>query len=305
MKFYFTLQAKLFYRTIKDLEIHPLLAVLAVLGFFVGGSYVLFSKIGYAQYWYAGIGLFLTYLLGGKERNEFLKNLFTKDKYRLMRFCENMLVALPFILFLLFEGFFIVPACFIVLSTALSFYNNVGQSFFTIPTPFYKWPFEFTTGFRRNFWGFVVIYLLEIGAISAGNFNLGMFVMLTCFVLCQYFYFKIEPHFFVWVHAQTARDFVRNKMKIATIYSLITAFPLAILLTIYNPGYAHWVALGLVVGVVYCLVGAVAKYAYYPDELPIFHQTIIGVGLLVPPFSLILIPYFYALSIKSLKTHLK
>ncbi len=305
MKFYFTLQAKMFYRTIKDLEIHPLLALLAVIGFFIGGSYVLFLKIGYPHYWYGAIAISLAYLMGGKERTEFLKNLFTREKFRLIRLCENLLVVLPFILYLLYERHLVVPGCVLAAAALLSFYNNVGQSFFSIPTPFYRWPFEFTTGFRRFFWVFVLIYILTGAAISVDNVNLGIFVLLLCFVFCQYFYFKVEPHFFVWVHAQTPRDFVRGKMKVAAIYGLIMGLPLAVLLAAFYPESAHWIALALLVGIVYCLMGAAAKYAYYPDELPVFHQVIVGVGLFVPPLALLLIPYFYSLSVKSLKAYLK
>lgn len=305
MKFYFTLHFKMFYRKIKELEFHPLIAVIAILGSFIGGSYALFSKLNYAEYCYVVLCLILNYLLGGKERNEFLKNLFTKDKYRLVRLYENLLVSVPFIAFLIFKGFYLAPIYLIIGSAVLSLKNNVGQSFFTFPTPFSRWPFEFTTGFRQSFLVFVLMYLLAISAVSADNFNLGIFALLMCFIVCQYFHFKIEPHFYVWVHSQSAKKFVLKKMKIAAYYSLIITLPLAVLLTIYNWENTHWIVLALVIGVIYSMLGAAAKYAYYPSELTVFHQFIIAVGLLVPPISLLLILFFYSSSVKSLKTYLK
>ena len=42
----------------------------------------------------------------------------------------------------------------------------------TIPTPFSKKPFEFSTGFRRSFFMFPIAYILTFIAIRVDNFNL-------------------------------------------------------------------------------------------------------------------------------------
>jgi hypothetical protein len=41
--------------------------------------------------------------------------------------------------------------------------------------PFYKYPFEFTVGFRTNYFMFFITYFLAIMAIHVDNFNLGIF----------------------------------------------------------------------------------------------------------------------------------
>jgi hypothetical protein len=272
---------------------------------FVLVSYFFFERIAFPSYIYASIGVLAVYILGTVKRNEFLKNLFTKEKYRKVRLIENALVIAPFVAFLVFKLHFIEAGGVLLVAAVFSLYNRVHHRFAVIPTPFYKNPFEFVVGFRRTYWVFLLAYTLAIIGFFVENFNLAMFALIVVFLACQNFYFRLEPHFYVWIHKQSPEVFLKNKMKTAVLYSFIMTAPLIVALFILYPFNALWIGLLVVVGTLYILVGVAGKYAYYPNELNVFQQIIIGVGIVFPPFSLILLPLFYVKSIKALKIYLK
>src|SRR5690606_13828587 len=89
---------------------------------------------------------------------------------------------------------------FSVILAAFSHQTNFNVS---IPTPFSKKPFEFSTDFRKSFFIFPFIYALTVIAINVDNLNLGIFSMLLIFLTSLSYYIKPEQDYFVWVHAKS------------------------------------------------------------------------------------------------------
>jgi len=272
---------------------------------FVAISLFAFSRLGYVEYIYSGVAVFATYFLGGKRRNEFLKTLFPTKKYRLTRLYENLLVTAPFVGVLAYQKEFLLIPAVLVGAAALSFYNRVQSSNFRIPTPFGRNPFEFIIGFRRTFWvNILAIVLMSIG-IYVDNFPLALFALIVPFIQAQNFYMKMEPEYFVWIHNASPKAFLRRKLKLATGHAILLTSPMIVTMLIFFPMYTHWIVLVVFVGVMYVLLGAMAKYAFFPHELNVSQQLIIALGIVFPPLCFVLYPYFYSKSKEALKSLLK
>jgi len=305
MIIYFQLQYKRLFRILKDFGINPYLGAILGVVIFILLSNTLFSKITYFEYIYVIITLIAVLQLGKTERNDFLKNSYTANSYLKLRLLENLVVALPFAVILLIKGFYVC-----VLGTAggsllLSFYNNIGQSNFTIPSPFSKKPFEFTVGFRSYYWLYIIIYAVTVISFSVGNFNLGIFAYLGVLIVCMSFYSTPEPVFYVWIHAQQPAAFLKAKIKTALLYSLFTSLPIGIALTCFFPSKVFIVIAVSICGFLYVIFGVVAKYTNYPNHITLLQVFTMSIGMIFPPALLVLIPYFYLKSAKKLSTYLK
>jgi len=119
------------------------------------------------------------------------------------------------------------------------------------------------------------------------------------------FYSVAEPVFFVWIFSQQPPGFLKSKIKTAVVYSLFISSPLAIALICFYPSYTPVVALVCLCGLLYVILGVVAKYAGYPDQISLLHVLAMGIGMICPPLLLLLIPYFYKRSVKKLSIYLK
>ncbi len=305
MKYYFTLHFKRFCRILKQAGFNPYISIFSILALFITFSHFVFVKIKFAEIIYPILGLVLINKLGEKERNNFLKICFQKNKFRQLRLIENIGLALPFTLFLFYKQEFLYASIFFAISILLSFINNVSSFSFSIPTPFYKQPFEFIIGFRKTFIIFIGVYILSVISVRVGNFNLGIFSMIVTFLSCLSFYSKPEPQFYVWVHSNTPAHFLKRKIKTAVLYSLVLSLPIAILLGIFNIDKLHFVVLFELIGVLYVVNSLLAKYAYYPAEININQAFIIAGAVIFPPLLLLTIPFFYSKAKAQLKPILK
>ena len=79
------------------------LFVLLILLAFVGLSMSLFYRTTFAPYMYVLISLSLTSNLNEIKRNDFLKICFGNERYIKLRVFENLIIALPFVIFLIYE----------------------------------------------------------------------------------------------------------------------------------------------------------------------------------------------------------
>ncbi len=104
MQHYFTLQLTLINRHISDFGLRPALGYLLAVVLFIGLSAALFLKTSFAQYLYLLALISFLLNLGERSRNEFLKSCFKDKAYIRIRLLENAIVALPFALFLVYEG---------------------------------------------------------------------------------------------------------------------------------------------------------------------------------------------------------
>lgn len=292
MKIYFTIQFRRLWRGIQAFGLSPYAAIPIALIAFIVVSVLLFKRSLYAPYIYAALPLLLVFPLGNTERNSYLKMLFTITSYRQVRLAENLLSAIPFVVFLLVQQQYLLATAVLPGCAALSLYNKVNKTTRVIPSPFSRHPFEFTTGFRKQYWLVILLYLLTGIALAVDNFNLGLFALAAMVLMCMGFYTTPEPVFYVWIYQHAPSSFLRYKIITALRYSLALCLPAALLLTGYYPGQVWIIALLLVAAALNITMSVAVKYYQYPQAPGLFAIICITAGLLFPPVLLVLIPYF-------------
>lgn len=288
-----------------EFGLNPYLGIIVCTAVFILLSNFLFNRIAYVQYVYAAVALLAVLQLGEAKRNEFVKSIYTKNRYRKLRLLENLVLGLPFICFLIARNFdslaFVTAVCCLV----CSIYNRIGRTNFVIPSPFSGRPFEFTVGFRRYYLIFLAIYIVTIISLAVGNFNLGIFSYIAALLVCMSFYAETEPAFYVWIHAQRPPAFLKNKIRTAVRYSLYISLPIGALLVGFYPSKAFIVIAVCICGFLYVVMGVVGKYTNYPNQVSLPQAFAMVIGVIFPPAMLLLVPHFYLKSVKKLNTCLK
>lgn len=258
-----------------------------------------------APYFYLLIFITLSLKLSERRRTEFLKFTFKDNYFKRIRLLENLILALPFFVFLLFKMEFLVALSLILIAglTSLIQIKTIGH--FTTPTPFSRKPFEFLVGFRKAILIFPLIYLLTGIAVYIGNFNLAIFSLLLVFVVIFNFFSQPEEDYFVWIFNQSPKQFLYSKMRISLFYSCSLILPSLSLLMIsyYKEGL---IILGfLAIAFLFVIAVIVAKYSAFPKEMGLTQGILIVVSLFFPPLLFFVIPYFFSQSIKQLNSYLK
>lgn len=300
MKDYFQLQHKMLQRKWVDFGVPLWIAYSASPILFVLLSYLLFEKLNYAAYVYAVVALGVVSKLSEPNRNQFLQSIFSKRDYTQLRIIENLIVALPFILFLIFktEYWLAIGLSFASILTALLKLNTSTN--FTIPTPFGKKPYEFTVGFRNTYFLFPIVYGLTFISIQVNNYNLGIFAMAVLALVCIFYYAKPEDKYFVWNFNRSPQSFLVEKVITGIINFTFLSLPIIATLSIYFTDEITITLLLFLLCFVYLITFILAKYAAYPNEINISQGMFLGISLVVPPILIGLIPYFYLQSVKKL-----
>jgi len=300
MKEYFQLQFKMTNRKLTDFGLNSLIGFILLLTGFIGLSIYLFSKTEFAEYVFILIALSFVSKLSETKRNDFLKYCFRNIEYRKLRLIENYIVALPFIAFLIYKQLFSSVSVLTILTLLMALVNFNRTFNYTIPTPFYKKPFEFTVGFRSTFYLFIFAYFLTFMAVSVGNFNLGIFALLLVFLVSLSFYSKLENEYYIWSFIDTPKGFLIKKIKTGLVYSTILIIPILTVLGIFFFSEKKTLLIFLLLGYVYLVTIILAKYSGYPNEMNLPQGILIGISLLFPPILIGIIPFFYLQSIKRL-----
>lgn len=302
---YFRLQVLMFHRSMRELGIRPLLAWPLLSLIFVLLSVFLFQKTAYAGYIYVIVSIGLTTKRSDVKRNEFLKTCFQDSIYRKIRILENLILSLPFVLFLFVKEHFSSGLILLLLTLVLAFVNFRPVIHFRLPTPFFRKPFEFMIGFRNTVVLILGAYGLAIIAVTVDNFNLGLFAIMLIFGLAITFYPKPENEFYIWVFALSPGKFLFEKLKTAFFQVTLLVIPLLVILVpVY---YSQSLNLLFVVLMGYAFLGYIilAKYAAWPREMGIITAVLIAFCLYFPPLLVGVIPYFYVQSRKHLSQILK
>ncbi len=305
MKYYFKLQYWRLRRSLINLGINPYIGIGFYLISFIGFSALIFKKISFSGYVYPAIALFLIYTFGEKDRNLFLKSIFPPVVYRRLRIFENLMAAVPFGIFLFFKGYYLIALLTLILSSFLSLYNTAGRPGFQIPSPFSKYPYEFTVGFRATWLFILAVYALAFISIYYHNLNLGLFSLLCLYLICLNFYSHLDPIFYVWVHAQSAKIFLKNKIRVALLYSFFLSLIISIPLIFFNLAETGMILLTIFIGSLYMVTGVIATYVNFPIEKSVSQSFQLFSGILIPPVLLFVIPNFYSQAISRLKVYLK
>ncbi len=171
---------------------------------------------------------------------------------------------------------------------------------FTLPTPFYRWPFEFATGFRKTFYLHLFAYFLMLMSVLVDNFNLGIFSLLLVLVVCLTYYSELEADYYVWINAQKPKGFLGHKIKTALIYSSILSLPIIVALCGFYPHYAHIILGFQLLGYSYLTAFILAKYSAFPHQMGLPQSIVLAICFTMPPLLLLVIPIFYRQSTNKL-----
>src|SRR5690554_641977 len=300
MKEYFSLQIKLGSRKIREIGIHPISAIILLIATLVGLSIYVFKKTEFAPYIIVLLTLSFITKLAEIKRNEFLKIIFKSNQYIKIRIIENLILALPFLIVLLFYRSYLAVCLLLIISIGFAIQNIKTDYHFTIPTPYFKRPFEFTAGFRKTFYLFPLAYILTVISISVNNFNLGIFSFLLIFVIYFSYYFKPEEEYFVWSFNSNPKSFLLYKIKTALMQSTYFVLPIALTLSYFYLSEILLVLLFLIIGYTFLIFFIVAKYSTYPDEIGIVQGIILALSIFFPPILLMIIPLLFNQSQKRL-----
>lgn len=301
MNDYFKLHYVRINRKIKEAGLNPLLGYLLVFTAFVLLSEYIFHKTEFAKYLIILTCLSLQFKFSSKQRTDFLNSTFG-DKLKIkIRIFENLILCIPFVSILVYKCFFIESIILFFTSISLAFLTFRSNFNVTIPTPFSKSPFEFPRGFRRTIYIFPVAYVLAFIAINIHNLNLGIFSILLIFLITLSFFAQPEDEYYVWVHKDTPKSFLKKKIITATKGSLLLTFPIIIGLLLYYPIEYDIILLTVLIGNLYLWLMILAKYSVFPSEINLPEGIFIALAVFFIPLTLFLIPYFYTKSINNLR----
>lgn len=305
MRDYFQLQYRMMNRGLRAIGLHPFVAYVLGLGLFVGISEFMFNRTSFAPYVLVLIAWSILLSKSERGRTEFLIIAFGQKKSKEIRLLENGLWSIPFLLMLLFHAQFLIAVLLLVGSFLLAVYHFNSSFTYTMPTPFYRNPFEFAVGFRNSFFVFIIAYLLTVLAIAIDNFNLGLFTMLLVFLVTLTFYVKPENEYYVWNYACKPAAFLFRKLKVASVYSAMLALPIGISLGLFYPAEINSLLLFAAIGFGFLWTLVLAKYSAYPNELHLPEGLLLALCIYFPPLLLGLLPFFYIKSVRKLNVYLK
>ncbi len=305
MRAYFQLQYTLINRKLSDFGVHPVIGYSLLFLVFIGLSTYLFYKTTFAPYMYVVVALYFTAKLSEVRRNDFLKMCFGNKQYRKVRMAENLLVALPFAIFLVYKQQYL-PLLLLMVTTILLALLNFNITYNrTLPTPFYKRPFEFTVGFRNTFFLFFIAYALTVVAVIVDNFNLGVFSLLLVFLVVLCYYLKPENEYFVWSYSATPVKFLTEKIKTAFLFSFYLFLPILLALSLFYTENMGMLLLLTALGYLYLTTVILAKYAAFPHEMDLTQGILLAITFAFPPMLIAIIPLFAHQSVNKLKRFLK
>ena len=304
MQEYLKLQTKMLHRQMNEFGVHPILAYPLGIILFVLFSLFLFFKIEFAAYIYPFLAISFMAPLSESNRNDFLKTCFSKKQYREIRWLENSLLALPFIIFLFFKNNYWIAIILLGLSLLFASINLSRKSISVIPTPFGKQPFEFLVGFRLSFIFIGFAYFLTFMSIYVGNFNLGVFGLLITMLVSSSFYTKPEIPYFVWIFSSSPKTFLFQKIKIALWHATILTLPILIIMSIFFIENIYLLLVFQLFGYLFLVTILLGKYSVFPKDMNLPEAVIIAMCAVFPPLLIFPIMYFYQKSKSRLQEYL-
>lgn len=301
MKLYLQIQLKRYQRKWEEIGLHYILGTLLLITVFLFGSIYLFEKTVFAKYIYPIFALSFISNLSDSNRNNYLKHCFNLHKYIQIRLLENLLIALPFAVFLIFKHEILVGLTLLLLSGLTLFTAIKKLEIRKTPTPFYRFPFEFIVGFRKYFLIYPFVYFLIYKSIDASNFNLGIFAVGVAMLIHLTYFVQPENKYFVWIFNSSPKVFLIKKMMVGILYSSLLILPALLILGFWYSEYLLILTGLLVINALLIITIILAKYSAYPDDISLPQYLLFALGIWMPPLLIPFLIYFYLQSIKKLK----
>lgn len=242
---------------------------------------------------YPLLAALLLWPLSARQRNEPLLMLFERKQFFKLRIIENACLALPFTLFMVFEGYgwwSFLPLLFGVLLAMILWRNG---STHVLTTPFGAQAPEFIKGFRKSRWVLLLLYSLVGIGIAVGNLNLAVVSMVAIGLLAASYFTTPDDSFFVWQHRHHAASFLRHKIKHAVRYGL--ALLLLPWLVVLCSAPQQWPLLFAVLCLVplYLALAVLGRYLLFPHDSSLAQALLLGLCMVLPFFLPIVLPYCF------------
>jgi len=303
ISYYLKLQKTRIERWCIEIGLHPILSYFVVIVGFFAFVELLYYKTDHAPLILSFLSLYFIQGLSDNDKTEFLQRL-SQNNYRQIRLAENMIACVPASIILFVKGNILIGLVHIVLCILLSQWRRKSSLSRTYQNWFSKYPFEFTSGIRLLFPISLLAYFLCFMSIENLNFNLGAFALGLGFVVSMWIYAYQKAQYFIWLFNCSIQEFIKRKFKTAVYYSLIIYSLIIIVLAIYFPHQWLVILLMIIAGILNILNMIVIKYAAYPREYGLIQTLSIIFCVLMPPLTIISIPYYYNKLSLSLKAYL-
>ena len=298
---HFRIHRTRFERASLEFGLDPLVSYILIPILFLGLSFVWMSKDTLTQWTYIFPPAFVLFIISHPDRLQFYKQIYTKVIFSKIRWIENFLIAIPFLLFMLFKTLFLPLIVLLFITIVISIKDRNDWISIAMPTPFYRFPFEFTSGFRYSWILILGLYALAIISCFVGNEALGIFSVISLTLSSTVYYQYPETEYFVWIHNMDSKTFIIHKIKIAIGYTLLIVTPMLILVVFMWPSYALWTILGVLSALMFLATAIVAKYTMYPQFFNLPLVLVMSLGFVAPPLLLILFPILFNKAVKNLK----
>lgn len=289
-------------RQLRDFGLPPVWGFLLLIAGVVTVSLYIFHRTPYASYCLTAAAASLVFNYSPVKRNDFLKFVFPGTRYYSIRLLEHLIISSLFVIMLLVKKEGYAVTALLLVSVAAVFTHAPDSVGIRIPTPFYKNPFEFIVGFRKNILLIIVLYTIIGIAVGVQNVSLGMGAILLLILSSLSFYTDVEDPYFVWIYHKKPVGFLWYKIKIAIVYATLLSLPALLTLFFFFPAETRALVPIQLLGYAYLLLMISAKYAGYPDKMDLPRGIVIALNLSMPPLLLITIPIYYLRSLQRLQS---
>jgi hypothetical protein len=251
----------------------------------------LFYKTDLAVYVYTGFALLSILAINTAERIEFLKLICGKALWKI-RLIENLAIAFPFSLFLLYKSEYIFAGSILLFGIATSFIPKIHQHSIRMRTPYFHRPFEFTIGFRKYILLLMFALFILIMAIKSKNMNLGLFSISIHFGIILSYLGFLEPSNFINIFNRTPNGFLKEKIKTVVLYTFLSIVPQALIQMIAFPKSV--VPLIAIIGIGLCIAVyfIIVKYSNYPEVMSLPSTVLFMASIFIPILLIYTIPLF-------------
>lgn len=294
MHYYFILQHRRWNRTWTEWGLPPVLGGSLLVAVWVLGSAFLFSKTDYAAWLYVALAVALLSRLSAQARVDELGRLFGTPERQQVRLVENGAVALPFVGYLVYQAAWVPALVLGGAAVAGAFGSQRTWGSWAMPTPFGQHPFEFAVGVRQSWLGLLLLHVLLGIGWWVGNGNLSAVCYGGLWVVLLNYYASLEPVTYVWWHCHTPAEFLRYKLGIALLHSLLLVAPAALWVLFGFEG-DYWKILLLVTGIGWLVqsILLLGKYTVFPQPMGLPHLIWLLLGMSFPPLLVVLVIVFY------------
>jgi hypothetical protein len=303
MSYLFQLEIRRLARMIRAWGMHPILALIVLAGLCIVATKACLHDERY-PYLIMALGLTLPGFWQKPNRLRFFAVHFSKPSIRNMNLLQALILSIAPLLVLLLARQFMLAGIFIALMLLRALVPLQIAANKTIPSPFGRWPYEFTRGFRLRFWLLPLCVFILIMAWKTSNPNLGLFAIAIPYLMCIGFQLNPEDSHFVWIHHHSPGAFLWHKIKISIRYTALLGIPLSIAHLIVFP--SAWLA-----NAVLCLTGfalvitaLLAKYATFPSELNLLAAFVLINSMFFPPLMLLAIPVLFNKAARNIQFYL-